>query len=328
MAVRKSYRSWYPFTIALLLLGGSVEWAKAAKCNCENGGDCLPPDNTCNCPYEFAGERCEVDCGCANGGVCSLETFESPEATTNGKTKMPVCSCSDGFIGHKCEVQEATCPDGHKCLYGSTCIRIPNNIPNYHRYTCDCSTVESNQIHIGHNCQHIAATFCNAETRVNHHGFCVNGGACLNIVIDKTKDHQGCTCPQDYEGDHCEYHVDEDKPGDLEGEIGLPDFGTQKAPIDYPHKQNAENKYEPNSNNAGFTTEVETSSPEILDSKKSEETSSGGGLGRNILIVSLGVCGVFFVAGGLYHMRQQNENSTPDDTFDEFEIGANSPNIL
>jgi hypothetical protein len=113
----------------------------------------------------------------------------------------------------------------------------------------------------------------------------------------------------------------------LEGEIGPPDFGSEKKPISYPHEQNVVNKHEPN-NNAGFTTDVETSSPEILESKKSEETPSGGGVGRNILIISLGVCGGFFVAGGLYHMRQQNEGSTSDGTFDDFEIGANSPNIL
>lgn len=75
---------------------------------CLNNGDLNPKTNTCICPKEFNGVRCEVPI-CHNyciQGVCSV--------TSTGYAK---CRCDKGFTGERCEVDlcQGFCLNGGHC---------------------------------------------------------------------------------------------------------------------------------------------------------------------------------------------------------------------
>jgi hypothetical protein len=53
-------------------------------------------------------------------------------------------------------------------------------------------------------CEHAATSFCEYGVAVSKHAFCVNGGTCKDTIVGDEV-HPGCTCPDGYTGDHCEY---------------------------------------------------------------------------------------------------------------------------
>ncbi|KAJ6644508.1 Protein cueball [Pseudolycoriella hygida] len=75
---------------------------------CFNNGDLNPKTNTCICPKEFSGLRCELPI-CHNyclQGICSV--------TSTGYAK---CKCDDGFAGERCEIDlcQGFCLNGGHC---------------------------------------------------------------------------------------------------------------------------------------------------------------------------------------------------------------------
>lgn len=77
---------------------------------CLNNGDLNPKTNTCICPKEFNGARCDIPI-CHNycvQGVCSV--------TSTGYAK---CRCDAGFTGERCEVDlcQGFCLNGGRCEF-------------------------------------------------------------------------------------------------------------------------------------------------------------------------------------------------------------------
>merc|ERR1712232_2634 len=50
-------------------------------------------------------------------------------------------------------------------------------------------------------------SFCEYGVSSSNIAFCVNGGLCKEILVDKNKNFKACSCPDEYTGNHCEYIV-------------------------------------------------------------------------------------------------------------------------
>lgn len=78
---------------------------------------------TCDCPYAFDGDFCEIDiCGefeCENTGNCTVDESD-PE------NLKPKCICTDDFVGEKCNIP-LVCFERDPCQNGSECKLLNGN---------------------------------------------------------------------------------------------------------------------------------------------------------------------------------------------------------
>lgn len=220
---------------------------------CTNGGTCKDPNNPhlgCNCPDGLFGPSCEfkkkVDekCSlqCQNGGECRAGQKDNSLLEKLGMNHMSKfnethhselfehCVCPSNFFGIQCEHKLEICPGGdHVCLHGSQCrAQNEGGTDGELQYSCDCdSAFDSLEKYAGKFCQFTSTDICTKNGQPGmgkaSFAFCVNNGVCMGKVNDG-EDHPGCTCPEQFYGDHCEYLKDEYKP-DIHFDGGYDDDG-------------------------------------------------------------------------------------------------------
>lgn len=93
------------------------------------------------------------------------------------------------------------CPDGHRCENGSLCVENPYDEGNYY---CDCDAAFLNAAYQGLYCEHEATEYCSYKGAVSRNSFCTNGGKCI-AEVGENEAHLGCDCPEEYQGDHCQF---------------------------------------------------------------------------------------------------------------------------
>ncbi|XP_028300564.1 sushi, nidogen and EGF-like domain-containing protein 1 isoform X2 [Gouania willdenowi] len=151
------------------------------ECLCQNGGQCVDANGTCECPSGYTGLYCqfvtETPCShsrpCPDGGPC-LEYGGSY-----------LCTCHTGAeLDHKDfypYVQPESACDSSPCLNGGYCYERDGG------YTCECKYG-----YWGNHCEKVRLNTCAS-------GPCRNGGSC--------KEESGsyrCVCPYRFTGKHCE----------------------------------------------------------------------------------------------------------------------------
>mmetsp|Transcript_48200 Transcript_48200/g.145604 ORF Transcript_48200/g.145604 Transcript_48200/m.145604 type:complete len:634 (-) Transcript_48200:244-2145(-) len=194
---------------------------------CTNGGKCNTeePHKGCECSGTgHEGPLCEYkggtepDCtlNCKNGGQCRHGINPNVAGILGTKFDLSIkahsgfmhCSCPDGFIGADCSVGYEICgPEEemqHLCANGGKCIRTGTDSEGKGKYACNCGVRNP---FAGQHCEHPATVFCakSEEGEKNsYHSFCTHGGKCKEHITP-TESHPGCECPDDWEGDHCQY---------------------------------------------------------------------------------------------------------------------------
>lgn len=126
--------------------------------------------------------------------------------------KLTTSQCPQGFTGLLCDKEVATCGDSkHICLYGSKCLESDDG-----KYTCDCSAakgITKFDKFAGLFCEHKASAFCTVDGNPGAgHSFCVNNGTCKDKKGDGST-HVGCTCPEGYDGTHCQFLASQTEEG-------------------------------------------------------------------------------------------------------------------
>jgi len=133
--------------------------------------------------------------------------------------------CNMGFSGPDCDIPYSICNDGHrKCFNNSRCVknnRKDSYTGNYD-YHCDCSYAAEVSSYAGHECEHSSTIICKKPFTGTH--FCTNGGECGSYFLNGSE-HTGCSCPEDFEGAHCQYLIGT-MDGKLLGETMLPKYGS------------------------------------------------------------------------------------------------------
>jgi hypothetical protein len=130
------------------------------------------------------------------------------------------CVCPHNFFGIQCEHKLEICPGGdHVCLHGSQCVarNEGDSSSGDQYYMCDCdSAFDSLEKYAGKFCQYSSTDICTKNGQPGmgkaNFAFCVNNGMCKGRVEDG-EDPPGCTCPEGFYGDHCEY-LEEEKEQD------------------------------------------------------------------------------------------------------------------
>lgn len=152
---------------------------------CHNGGTCQYQilkngtiSQTCICPANFSGERCEVCASitCLNGGTCRQES--------NDRYR---CVCSEQFTGIVCE--QDRCRD--YCKGNGKCTMKPVKGP-----VCECYPGFS-----GEKCENDDRPCDNCPMVLpNCDLICQNGGMCKK----ETNGIESCSCVGQWSGNHCE----------------------------------------------------------------------------------------------------------------------------
>jgi len=208
---------------------------------CTNGGTCKDPNNPhlgCDCPEGQYGPSCEfhkeedAQCTlqCQNLGECRAgmkdnSLFKELGSSIGGSNEthhselFEHCVCPHNFFGIQCEHKLEICPGGdHVCLHGSQCVaKNEGDSTADKHYVCDCdSAFDSLDKYAGKYCQYSSTDICtkNGQPGVGkaNFAFCVNNGMCKGKVNDG-EDPPGCTCPEGFYGEHCEY-LEEEKEED------------------------------------------------------------------------------------------------------------------
>jgi hypothetical protein len=129
------------------------------------------------------------------------------------------CVCPHNFFGIQCEHKLEICPGGdHVCLHGSQCVaKNEGGSTADKHYVCDCdSAFDSLDKYAGKYCQYSSTDICTKNGQPGmgkaNFAFCVNNGMCKGKVEDG-EDPPGCTCPEGFYGEHCEY-LEEEKEKD------------------------------------------------------------------------------------------------------------------
>jgi len=203
---------------------------------CVNGGTCTKgetnPYEICQCPSGWTGPHCEYaqksiastqfeankcTLDCRNGGTCVFGMKDYGDQAVVNEAKMVAglsekhqdgmhCVCPDGHTGLLCQIAASRCGQRLWCYNGSDCKKTELKDGTVKKY-CDCSAAASEEASFaGIGCQHKSGVFCDPDSGMTQQmSFCVNGGDCF-----ETGDgHLGCDCPQDWQGQHCEFHKSE-----------------------------------------------------------------------------------------------------------------------
>lgn len=131
------------------------------------------------------------------------------KTTTVTTATVTATSSAEGVSSAQTDAYTNVCPDGHACDNDSTCVE---SLLQESKYVCDChdSYINTGRVFSGLSCQHVATEFCTTTGEISHIAYCVNKGQCLK-KIDPTATtgganaHPGCSCPRNYEGEHCQY---------------------------------------------------------------------------------------------------------------------------
>jgi len=245
---------------------------------CTNGGTCKDPTNPhlgCDCPDGQYGPSCEYNseedakCNlkCQNGGQCRSGTKDNSLIEQLGKgidgyndthhsELFEHCVCPHNYFGIQCEHKLEICPGGdHVCLHGSQCLakNEGNSTLGEMYYMCDCDAAfDSLEKYAGKFCQYSSTDICTKNGQPGmgkaNFAFCVNNGICKGRVEDG-EDPPGCTCPDGFYGDHCEYLEEEKEEdnGKFDGGDNDLDDDYQTPPI-----------------NAGLRPTIKTKSPNAV----------------------------------------------------------------
>ncbi|XP_077982003.1 uncharacterized protein LOC144436999 isoform X2 [Glandiceps talaboti] len=177
----------FPFKIVTLLTYGAVlvmvksQQVPMKECQppCHNGGTCIDPQGTCQCPVGFMGRNCEhrIVCksisDCNHHGRCNEDGF---------------CECVDGYYGDTCENTNkimcySPCRNGGTCENGR-CICLDY----YYGLACEFSNPCQS-----HEVTQERSTYSYETNDCNGHGFCSQGF---------------CICHDGYSGEHCQNYND------------------------------------------------------------------------------------------------------------------------
>lgn len=200
----------------------AVEGAAGGSAFCTNNGVCKTNDPHKGCECEGTGQtgpQCEYQAGtepactlnCKNDGQCRHGINPDVAGILGTKFDLSLkthsgfmhCSCPDGFLGPDCSTGFEICGEKedleHACANNGKCIKLSSG-----KYSCDCGKTNP---FAGQHCEHPATQFCAKSeegAKGSYHSFCTNGGACREM-ISSSETHPGCDCPDDWEGDHCQY---------------------------------------------------------------------------------------------------------------------------
>eukprot|EP00568_Trieres_chinensis_P016696 CAMPEP_0183320390 /NCGR_PEP_ID=MMETSP0160_2-20130417/66147_1 /TAXON_ID=2839 ORGANISM="Odontella Sinensis, Strain Grunow 1884" /NCGR_SAMPLE_ID=MMETSP0160_2 /ASSEMBLY_ACC=CAM_ASM_000250 /LENGTH=333 /DNA_ID=CAMNT_0025487077 /DNA_START=15 /DNA_END=1016 /DNA_ORIENTATION=+ len=205
---------------------------------CVNGGECAEIDGTaghvgCICPDGYSGPKCEfhksepsyhtdpTQCKlqCFNGGKCTKgvkgtgidqgkmnQSFDHLPALATGHIDFEHCSCPKGYGGVDCSLRMEFCGKGEGvCLHGAKCTKfLSQEGEESWVWRCDCNgmTDEFGDVVAGRYCEYSATEYCQGGYEES---FCTNGGKCLGK--GSVNGHSGCSCPEGWTGDHCEYEA-------------------------------------------------------------------------------------------------------------------------
>mmetsp|Transcript_19296 Transcript_19296/g.33068 ORF Transcript_19296/g.33068 Transcript_19296/m.33068 type:complete len:256 (-) Transcript_19296:5-772(-) len=127
------------------------------------------------------------------------------------------CQCLPLFTGPDCSVPFEVCPDGDRqCFNGSECERNNERNPTTGKYgyRCNCDKAFGVSSYAGIQCEFSATSICEHGRTKSNYAFCTNGGQCTKTILPG-QHHPGCTCPEDFEGEHCQYLKGTAPPQDL-----------------------------------------------------------------------------------------------------------------
>ena len=151
-----------------------------------------------------------------------------PQATTTRSLSSNDDNfCPPNLSGPDCTIPFEQCPDEtRRCFNNSRCVRNNRIDPVLGRYgySCDCSFASRVSKYAGFECEHSASVVCDDNNKGATPHFCTNGGQCGDYVY-KAQIHEGCHCPVDYAGAHCQYLKDLVDFDELEGESLIGNVG-------------------------------------------------------------------------------------------------------
>ncbi|KAJ3599858.1 hypothetical protein NHX12_033812 [Muraenolepis orangiensis] len=153
------------------------------ECLCQNGGECVDANGTCECSSGFTGLYCQFEVTqtpCSNNRPCP----DGGPCLEYGGAYLCTCQTSGAELDHKDfypYVQPRSVCDSSPCMNGGYCYE------RHGGYSCDCKHGYS-----GKHCEKVRLNTCAS-------GPCRNGGSC--------KEEGGgyhCVCPYRFTGRHCE----------------------------------------------------------------------------------------------------------------------------
>ena len=155
---------------------------------------------------------CEMNC---EHGVCEMVQGGREKLQLLFQSGMPLqrCVCPYGWTGTGCELEVEQCDiNTHTCPNGFPC-----DTNQYGANNCDCSIADSLSKAAGRQCRRPYTDYCSSTYDPNKPlSFCTNGGVCRasvmaakespgNTTVNSRYEHEGCICPPEYYGPHCEF---------------------------------------------------------------------------------------------------------------------------
>ncbi|XP_075262594.1 uncharacterized protein LOC142354228 [Convolutriloba macropyga] len=150
---------------------------------CQNGGKCVDDDvmgSRCECPPNTGGMYCE-EAGpcerflCSNEGQCYIDE----------QSGEPMCKCTSGWYGDRCEFLDPCDPSRNPCQNGATCESSAAS----QEAVCRCA-----KEYYGAFCQHFDA--CAQAEKCNGHGACKIDSNSPNLFT--------CDCDDGWTGQFCQ----------------------------------------------------------------------------------------------------------------------------